>query len=544
MANFKVWAENSDNLADITTQQSEQTDGVLRVEEGLIQGDSVKSDEINSILRQNSLMTTALAEAFLYDQDDLDYSSNDLNRIISLLKERTTLSIISGTESVEDFLFDQPPFQNQIYLQWWELNNQNKVYKGWIYKNNIWQLFLTTIFDTVIASENERTLTLSSVVRSSPLIIQVFGAGGEGRNGGGGGGGYYKSKQVTLPDSFQDIIVHMTPGTSSSQPSLVQISFQDDLGESQKLIEVTADGGSRGQSLGNGGSGGSGGGGYGTTTRSGGFGGQGVQFGGGGGAGGANWDDGYEATRGGWGGKGGLLGGGGGGGGGTYYVSQYPDSKYLGKGGVAKYEITDDELNELIELNYLTGLVIDSSKRIGGDEQNNGIDGIKAPNGLDSFVTLINSNFISTEPLGGSGASIVWKKDNRKVVGGGGGGGGIFGKGGDGVSPHQAEFDNFVPGGGGGGGGGFYANGGNGYGGPDDSAGGGGGGYGGNGGDGYETSGGGGGGYGPAGKGGSLATNTPNGGIAAGGAGGGKGGNGIILLHYYKYTFNIEALLL
>jgi hypothetical protein len=49
---FKVWAEdNTDNLADITEQKSEQAEDRLRVNEGLKQGDSVKSDEINSILR-------------------------------------------------------------------------------------------------------------------------------------------------------------------------------------------------------------------------------------------------------------------------------------------------------------------------------------------------------------------------------------------------------------------------------------------------------------------------------------------------------------
>ena len=510
MANFKVWAENSDNLADITTQKSEQTDGVLRVEEGLIQGDSVKSDEINSILRQNSLMTAALAEAFL-NVDDIKYTTNK-DELVELLKQRIASGIIEGEGDPD---ISEAPL-NQKYKN--ILTNEI-----WEYTNIGWKKIVELKLKTIITTESRFILLPES---SYPLHVILFGGGGAGTTGatkngawddvqygGGGGGGQFAFKNlsftpaklvVTIGQGGKNAASGYNGGTSSCL-------FYKTLSDFDFFDSLTALGGTCSCDW-NGGSGGSGGGGGGGTgndgsgdTSSSGTGGRGYQFGGGGaGSASRNW----HAQ----GGNGGLYGGGGGNS--AVKTSANDNDRLLsaGKGGLYGGDGGTTSYGAALP----------------------GADGtLLTPEILQNIFQFTDPYYfslISASDMQGKGGSV----DLSVEYPGGGGGGGLGGNGGSGE------------GGGGGGGGGLGGNGGSSeeyksiY--QRQGGGGGGGGYFASGGNGRNLCGGGGGGYGIFGEGGSYGSNT-NGGIAAGGSGGGRddttlsthnGGDGICIIYYYE----------
>lgn len=422
MANFKVWAENSDNLADITTQESEQTDGVLRVEEGLIQGDSVKSDEINSILRQNSLMTTALAEAFLY-VDDIEYTT-EKQKLIELLKQRIASGHIYG-QGIPS-ISNAPLYQKYVDL------TTNEI---WQYFKNGWQKIVELRLKTKIITQSTSIFLQES---QNPCYILIFGGGGAGSGGGGGGGQFSYGALENTPYQLNITIgmggaldpitaSKVSGGTSSCIAYFTNI----------KSISITALGGGSGNQ--SGGNGGSGGGGY---IRQ--NGGTGFQFGGGGGGGG------YSGSQ--QGGNGGNYGGGGGSSGEAETGGE--STGYGGYGGIAGGSGKDGKSfsMEIFKQNF-SGFEDPTLKNISGAEGKGGNSNI---NNYSRYLGGGGGGgFGGNGGNGGSGSSTVW--------GGGGGGGGLCGDGGNGYST-----------GGGGGGGGYYARGGNGNGG----YGGGGGGYG------------------------------------------------------------------
>lgn len=537
MANFKVWAENSDNLADITTQESEQTDGVLRVEEGLIQGDSVKSDEINSILRQNSLMTTALAEVFGLNNSMLNYNMQ-LNDLVKFLNERIGKGIIYGQENPENEVLI-PVAYNTIYIKMNENSNFNI---GYVYKNDGWKQWLFPRLVTQIITESGELII--KPIKNTQIIYHLFGGGGASANAsqdyytevGGGGGGFYNVDSFIMPENEEILKVKVEIGLGGDSGSMeaggaTSCTFLSNLTNNILKASGAAGGGKpTGNQGGSGGSGGGGTGGY----EARGKGGQGFIFGGGGGGG-------YRGNRSsitsaGGGGGHGLLGGGGGGGGNINFSYDYEPDNYSAKGGQLTETALDYEHILQYELNNknINFNIFNKSRQggngcVGLDEEEflrtdpaAGIE-ITSQDVLNdrSLIKLFNSQFNSYSSSAGG---------NQTNNSGGGGGGGINGLGGNGgESEEDSSGDG---GGGGGGGGGYYSNGGTGA---PEGGGGGGGGYGAKGGNANGKCGGGGGGYGPKnyGGGGTASTNITE----------ANGQNGICILQYYEKQINIDELM-
>lgn len=483
MANFKVWAENSDNLADITTQESEQTDGVLRVEEGLIQGDSVKSDEINSILRQNSLMTAALAEVFGLNNEKIKYNMQ-LSDLVTFLNERIGRNIITGMIEPEKAV--QPPIADKtIYIQ----EIEPKRYNGFIYRNQKWRKWLDTSLKTQIFTSND-TFYFTPIT-NTPIQIQAFGGGGGGGNhydAGGGGGGYYSSVIYTPTDEYSTLKITVTigDGGAGGQTGGTSSFIIKDAQTDTVICSVTANGGGpvTGTNSSIGGTGGSGGGGG--SYQSGMLGGNGEIFGGGGSSTTLDKDLANYGCH-------GLLGGGGG-------AHRYSGESRNGLSANAeKYKENISALFTDIEEIYST---LNQSRP--GATQNSSAANMIQINKDNINILDSGLSFKLPEPV-----------NNWQLQGGGGGINGYGGK----------NSENAA-----GGGGGFYANGGNGA--ENGNGAGGGGGYGGKGKDGQGMVGGGGGGYGPA--------NYGSGGN--GGNTGESGTSGICTMSYFEQKIMLEAL--
>lgn len=516
MANFKVWAENSDNLANITTQESEQTDGVLRVEEGLIQGDSVKSDEINSILRQNSLMTTALAEIFLPDKN---ISYNDtLENIKNLLAERLGKQIVVGKGAPGNSgleYIDLHPIKGLIYIDEGdeEVEQPNKI--GYVYTGTEWKRWLYYDIETEIITEN-KSFNID-FINDFGYQIFLFGGGGGGNSiliedvaddvyiGSGGGGGYYKNKiimtkdiikqnnDLLIPTSIQVTIGAGGKVNSSGGPSAIKvISNNKELSQ----FSCVANGGDCGSIQNGGGNGGSGGGSNGgyfyiSTGRYGEEdasvldykpslnGGKGETFGGGGGGGIGSasrlFSDGTSFN--GAGGLGGPLGGGGGGGGG---IGQESENISGGNASEISEEIFHQYFLDLKDYEQEKLLKLKRSGGKGGIinyetwREETPSSSIKAEKGypqepqknlaLAQHSILLNNITPDSNIQGGEGG---WSEG---IEGGGGGGGGmgIGGSGGNGGGIIKGSIhanihgERLIANGGGGGGGGFFATGGNG----------------------------------------------------------------------------------
>lgn len=314
--------------------------------------------------------------------------------------------------------------------------------------------------------------------------VRLFGAGGAGGGsggtsgvgGGGGGGGGHMETLVFTPAIGQAYLVTIGDGGLGSDSGPGGSGGATSFGN---LITATGgSGGIHGSSnnglSGSGGDGGSGGGGGDSYYSNGGDG----AYGGGGGAG-RN----YRGRSSG--GNGGAYGGGGGAGcrGGEYGSVGGVGGDYGGDGGAINGNGSAGTDTSEMELDFV-------GKGTGGS------GGANSGGGGGGY--------------GGNGGN----GGTDGVIGGGGGGGGYGGDGGDGGN------------GGGGGGGGYGANGGSGG-----YAGGGGGGYGidGTGGSGSYGGDGGKGGYAAGGGGGFMNSDTRT-------AVGGRGGNGIVILTYWKYV--------
>lgn len=567
MANFKVWAEDKQNLADLNNKDIDCT---------IKPGDSLKANEINSILRQNSLVVTALMNLATTNQTALDYASD--------------LNIVS--EALKQYLNHQAPVIFAENISNPNIQTNEKIVAAingtffmnldsselWLKYNDTWKQITKAIIETVVCEKSTTDNTPIKVPEDvGSVSCLLMGGGADGNPTGGGGGGGQFLFQV-LPEVPKEISVTITENSEGDKnfngaafnggPTTLSFTKKDGTkiaytalgGYSYTTIEEMVEGQPiqiKGVS-GAGGPGGAGGGGYGlglsvSKGGNGGFGGKGFSFGGGG-AGAtvvtATTKDNIQTLNEGKeiimekGGQGGSYGGSGGSGG-IYYtnsvkINSNEDIKYTNK-------IIENDQSAYGQGGKTGGIryydsITKKSKYINGE---NGIrtsamtenlaTSLKDTKFTDSNLTPFIPFSFALDKLSKTsvpGVSEQIRAANNTVtppitaiteVGGGGGGNGYGGDGG--VGSYY----------GGGGGGGYFGAGGKGY-----LGGGGGGGFGSKGGDGNSTGGGGGGGYGPAGNGGDGGR---AGGIAAGGGGkintsanssSTKGGAGICILYYKR----------
>ena len=556
MANFKVWAQESDNLVDFNGEQ----DYADRAYHGLKPGDSVQSNEINTILRQNSLITAALATFLdldpLDDNIDLDYNSLP-GYVRQMIKHRIPSNMVTGTatlDSLNNGSGDKFPV-HQIYYN----PDLDKAFIKTSADTKPWRVFYETRLKTYITQQSEE-IEFTNIIPESNMFIQLFGTGGgvtsnSYSQAGGAGGGWYTSKIIKVPSQLE---LHLRPLkayiTINKGKADVTVGPNSILFNTLSPINITANSASVCFNQYIGGRGGSGGGGRGFWSDYGYSGGEGVLFGGGGGGGG---NAAYTTSKYSYGGDGGIFGGGGGAGG-------HVDTADYAYGGSSKIKDPNDTTTTYSTLEEMV-FIKDPAKGAGGEggtlcynRETYSTPGtaknysIKKTSenypAIELFLkTANNGGFIMDDYTSAPGT------DMALASGGRGGGGGIGSKGGDGGTGGVViEGTTGAERSGGGGGGGFFGNGGNGStgimsNGTDRAGGGGGGGgYFANGGDGYEYSGGGGGGYGIAGTGGSGRNPA---GIAAGASGysstttvNNAGGTGICIIYYYLREFYFEEL--
>ena len=270
------------------------------------------------------------------------------------------------------------------------------------------------------------------------------GAGGTGAysgNGAGvGGGGYVEISEITIPEGTS---VTVTCGAGGVAGEPANLTTGGNGGNTSFGSYLTANGGkggnapttSKGGAGGNGGSGGGGGVGATSSSTTGGNGGNGATYGGGGGGGSSR-----SSTRTS-GGTGGMYGGTGGKG-----------SKYNTSG---QYVVTTDGqpfTGSFLDALFQFDLITDATGVAGG--QNTTSTTYGSQGGAGGFGGRGGNSGL----FGGGGGGGYGGTGGNGSTGGGGGGGGYFGTGGSG-GPIDSEAD-YNEGSGGGGGGGFFCNGG------------------------------------------------------------------------------------